>query len=263
MTARLHPCFPSLSSHRAPDSLRALTQGLSSVYFALSWKTPRPSPRLRTHLPIDAVAHRTIGFTGGLSTMPMLNAHLVPNRSAHLPPQSLMTSTYSAVKKRVWEALLDDWSRLFTLRAYYAHPTALHPQPFMGLSKFMARRILQMSAGKSYLGAHPSRRAPEADTSCPRCGLGPETFEQAILGCPFRQGARSRILHGVTDVGHEAPLWSSLPLLKRLATYISVTATAFPPTMVPATAPPSSPPFPLSPPILPRTVFGVFSLAKA
>jgi len=43
-TVRLHRSFPSLSAHRAHDSLRALTRGLSSVYLPLHWKTPRPVP---------------------------------------------------------------------------------------------------------------------------------------------------------------------------------------------------------------------------
>jgi len=44
-TARLHTSFLSLSVHRAPDSSRALTRGLSSVYLPLHWGTPRPVPR--------------------------------------------------------------------------------------------------------------------------------------------------------------------------------------------------------------------------
>jgi len=76
-TARLHPSFPSLSMHWAPDSSRALTRGLSSVYLPLHWKTPRPVPPIRNHLPVDAVAHRTIPFTLGLTRMPMINSHLV------------------------------------------------------------------------------------------------------------------------------------------------------------------------------------------
>jgi len=260
---RLHPSFPSLSSYRASDGSRARTRGLSSVYLPLSWKTPRPSPSLQNHLPIDAVAHRTIAFTGGLSRMPMINAHLVPQVLPNLPTQSPMESTYSALKTRVREALIEDWSRLFPPPAYYHHPPALHPRPFMGLGKFIPGRIYQMRAVKSYLAAHPSWRAPEADTSCPHCGLERESFEHAILTCPSRQGAHARLLHGVTDVSHEAPLWSSLPLLKRLATYISVTSTGFLPTMFPPTTPPSSPPCPLSPPNPPLPVFRVFSLAVA
>jgi len=205
-TARLHPSFLSLSVHRARDSSRALTRGLSSVYLPLHWKTPCPVPPLRNHLPVDAVAHRTIPFTLGLSRMPMINTHLVCPTPA-FPPQSLMDSTYSALKKRVREALLVEWGSLFPTPGYYLHPPVLHPRPFMGLNKFVAGRIHQMRAGKSCLAAHPTWRSPDAATSCPRCGLEPETFEHAILSCPSRQHSRWRLLHGVTDVGPEAPLW--------------------------------------------------------
>jgi len=211
--ARLHPSFPSLSVHRAPDSSRALTSGLSSVYLPLHWKTPRPVPPLRNDLPVDAVAHRTIPFTLGLSRMPMINSQLMCPTPI-LPPQSLMDSTYSTLKKRVREALLEEWASLFPTPGDYLHPPALHPRPFMGLSKFVAGRIHQMRAGKGYLAALRTWRSPDVDTSCPGSGLEPETFEHAILSCPSRQYSRSRLLHGVTDVDSEGPLWSSLPLLK-------------------------------------------------
>ena len=45
--------------------------------------------------------------------MPMINADLVPRATPNLPPQYVMGSTYSALKKRVREALIEDWSRLF------------------------------------------------------------------------------------------------------------------------------------------------------
>jgi len=154
-TARLHPSFPSLSVHPAPDSSRALTRGLSSVYLPLHWKTPRPVRLLRNHLPVDAVAHRTIPFTLGLSRMPMINSQLVCSTPI-LPPQSLMESTYSALKKRTREALLGEWASLFPMPGYYLHPPVLYPRPFMCLSKFVAGRIHQMRAGKSYLAAHPT-----------------------------------------------------------------------------------------------------------
>jgi len=239
-TARLQLFFPLLSVYRAPDSSRAITRGRSSVYLPLHWKTPRPVPPMRNHLLVDGVAHRTIPFTTGLSRVPMINSHLVCPTPT-LPPQSLMDNTYSALKKRVRETLLVEWASLFLTLGYYLHPPALSPRPFMGLGRSVAGRIHQMRAGKSYLAAHPTWRSPDAHTSCPRCGLVPETFEHAILSCPSRQHSRSRLLHRVTDVGPEAPLWSSLPLLKRLATFIGVTSTGFPPTMFPPTTPPSSP----------------------
>ena len=57
-------------------------------------------PPIRNHLPVDAVAHRTIPFTLGLSKMPMINSHLV-FAAPSLPSQSLMDNTYSALKKRI------------------------------------------------------------------------------------------------------------------------------------------------------------------
>ena len=191
----------------------------------------------------------------------MINSHLVASAPSTLP-RSLMDSTYSALKRRVREALLTKWPDLLPTPGYYHHLPTLHPRPFMGLGKFIAGRIYQMRAGKSYLAAHPTWRPPDADTSCPRCGLEPETLEHAILTCPSRQGARSRLLHGVSSVGQDTPLWSSLPLRKRLATFISVTSTGFPPTMVPPDTPPSSPPLPLSPLTVPPAAFRVFSLAE-
>jgi len=108
-TARLHPSFSSLSVYRGPDSSRAITRGLSSVYLPLHWKTPRPVSPIRYHLPVDEVAHRTIPFTLGLSRMPMINSHLVCPTPT-LPPQSLMDNTFSALKKRVRENLLVEWA---------------------------------------------------------------------------------------------------------------------------------------------------------
>jgi len=191
----------------------------------------------------------------------MINSHLACTTPS-LPPRSLMDNTYSALKKRVREALLAEWASQFPTPSYYRHRPALAPRPFMGLGKFVAGRIHQMRARKSYLAAHPTWRSPEADTSCPRCGLEPATFEHAILSCPSRQQSRSRLLHGVTSVDPEAPLWNSLPLLKSLATFIGVTSTGFPPTMFPPTTPPSSHPVSLSPPRVPPPVFRVFSLAE-
>ena len=262
-TVRLHTSFPSVSPQQAHDPSRALIRGLSSVYLPLHWKTPRPVPPLRNHLPVDAVAHRTIPFIHGLSRMPMpvINSHLVSLAPSTLP-RSLMDNTYSALKKKVREALLAQWPDFLPTPGYYHHLPALNPRPFMGLCKIIAGRIHQMRAGKSYLAAHPTWRSPDADTSCPRCGLEPETFEHAILTCPSRQGARSRLLHAVSSVSQDAPLWSSLPLLKSLATFISATSTGFPPSIFRPDTPPSSHPLPLSPPAVPPPVFRVFSLAE-
>jgi len=178
------------------------------------------------------------------------------------PPVSLMNNTYSTLKKRVRESLLNKWAHLFPMPGYYHHPSALNTRPFMGLGKFVAGCVHQMRAGKSYMAAHPTGRSPDADTCCPRCGLEPATFEHAILSCPSGQRARTRLLHGGTGLCHGNPLWTSAPLLKSLATFICVTSMGFPPIMFPPTTPPSTPPLPLSPPRVPPPVFHIFSLAE-
>jgi len=260
-TARLHRSLPSISGHRVPDSSSALTRGLKSVYLPLNWKTPRPVPPIMNHLPVDSIANRTICFTHGLSKMPMINSHLFAPALALATP-SLMDNAYSTLKKRVREALLNEWASLFPTPGYYLHPSALNPQPFMGLSKFMAGRIHQRRAGKSYLAAHPTGRLLDADRSCHCCSLEPETFDHAILSCPSRQNDRSSVLQGVTHSGHKTPLWTALPLLQSIATLNSMGPTGFPPEMFPPGMPPSSAPLYLSPLTVPPPVFRVFSLAQ-
>jgi len=170
----------------------------------------------------------------------------------------MVAYTSRIIMQAIPTRVITEWAALFHTLGYYLHPPALSPRPFMCLGKFIAGRIHQMRAGKGYLAAHPTWRSPDADTSCLRCGWEPESFENAILSCPSRQHSRSCLLHGITDVGPEAPLWISLPLLKRLATFIGVTSTGFPPTMFPPTTPPSSPTFSLSPPRVPPRSFVFF-----
>ena len=110
----------------------------------------------------------------------------------------------------------------------YPYRPSLRPHPFMGLNKFTAGRLHQMRSGKSCLRAHPSLNDHDIPTTCPRCDEAPETFEHAILRCPQKEPARTRHLQGVSDISPDAPLWSSSPLLRALAQFISSTATAFP-----------------------------------
>jgi len=260
-TAHLYPSFPSLSAYWTHDS-RGPSPGSSSLCTFPFRRQPRDSlPPIRNHLPVDAVAHKTLPLTPRLSRMPMINSHLVSPALA-VPPQSLMDNTYSVLKKRVRELLLAEGSRFFPAPGHYYHSHTVNQRPFIGLTKIIAGRIHQMRAGKSCLAAHPTGRSPEANTSCHRCGLEHETFEHTILTSPFRQGARTRLLHPVVSVSHQAPLWSSLSLLKRLATSISVTSTGSPPTMFLPTTRPSSPSLSLSPLSVPRQAFRTFSLAE-
>ena len=236
-SARLCRSFPTLLKARAPDSHRALCTRLDPNVMPLNWKTPLRSPPVRTHLPVDALAHLTIPLLEGLSYAPLINSTLLPDLPA-LPSDEIMTNAYRALKRRAQSLMMEHW-RSLPLPDYYPYPLQLSPHPFMGLGKFMAGRIHQMRSLKSYLAAHPSWFNAHESTLCPLCGEVPETFSHAILRCPAKASARARHLQGVSSVDQDAPLWSSSSLLISLAAFIKATGTAFPPDML--SAPPSSP----------------------
>ena len=109
--ARLPASFPSLSSFRALDSTRHLTKGLSSYYLPLDWRTPVPSPPMRKHLPIDALAHLTIPLSEGLSRFPLV-LKTPPPPGENIPPPLLMSRTYKALKVRSQLLMMKEWDSL-------------------------------------------------------------------------------------------------------------------------------------------------------
>jgi len=88
-----------------------------------------------------------------------------------------------------------------------------------------------MRSGKRYLRAHPAWD-DDRPTTCPRCNEAPETIQHAVLFCPTREPARNRHLQGVSDLGPDAPIWSSASRLAGLARFMRSTLTAFPPGML-------------------------------
>ena len=109
--ARLPSSFPSLSSFRALDSTRHLTKGLSSYYLPLHWRTPVPSPPMRKHLLIDALAHLTIPLSEGLSRFPLV-LKAPPPPGENIPPPLLMAHTYKALKVRSQLLMMKEWNSL-------------------------------------------------------------------------------------------------------------------------------------------------------
>jgi len=126
---------------------------------------------------------------------------------------------------------MKEWEEAAPDPARFPYRPSLKPHRFMGLNKFTAGRLHQMRSGKTYLRAHPSWNDGYTLTTYPRCDEAPETFEQAILHCPAKGPARTRHLQCVSNIGPDAPVWSSAPLLGALSHFISSTATAFPPGM--------------------------------
>ena len=247
--ARLPFSFPSLLVFRAQDSSRHLARGLSSVYLPLDWHSKVPSPPIRKHLPIDAMADLVIPLMDGLSRLPLV-LHAPPPPGADIPPPQLMLKTYLALKRRARDALLADWTTLHPTPDYYLYQPRLTPHLFIGLDKFVAGRIHQMRAGKSYLAADPSWWSELPNPTCPRCASAQETFPHAILHCPQKNRERSLLLGEVASLDEGSPPWTTNHLIRALGQFITATHTGFPPEMYPH----SPPPFPslsLSPPTAP------------
>ena len=229
-SASLCGSFPSLLKFCAPDSHRSLCTRLDPNDMTLYWKTPRPAPATRTHLLVVAMAHLTLPLLEGLSFASLINSSLLPDLPPP-PPDSVMKAAYSSLKAKARLLILEAWGLEHPPPPYYSFHLWLTPHTFMGLGKFMAGRIHQMRAQKSYHAAHPSWSSPDASRLCPLCGEEQETFSHAVLCCPGKAAAWSRHLHGLTSVSPHTPLWFSVSLLSSLAAYIRATATNYPPDM--------------------------------
>src|SRR5205807_5822067 len=151
--ARLCRSFPSMQRLRAPDSHRSLCTKLQPNVMPLNWRTPLPRPPVRTHLPVDALAHLTLPLLEGLSFAPLFPAHLLP-REGGLPPVDVMTAAYIRLQGRSRRLLLEDWKRLAPPPDYYSCPLRLSPHPLTGPATFMACRNQQLRRSEEHLVAH-------------------------------------------------------------------------------------------------------------
>jgi len=229
-TARLPKSVPTFSPHCAALIPRGKITSQPYLFFNLDWRSAQDktkNPRYR-HNAITALANAAAPLVHDVSTLPPISLHL----RVYLPPTPGVVPSYTRLKLRAKQLSLSDWSAT-PAPTYYPYPPSTRPHPFMGLGKFVAGRRHQMRSGKSYLAAHRSWDNADADTSCPLCSRAPQTFEHAILSCPSSAHQRSRLLHGVSDLAPEAPIWSDQQLLIALAESIRTTATGFPPEMPP------------------------------
>jgi len=224
-TARLPPSEQTPSLHRHSPDHMSLSAKNACSRLPLPWLQPRAPSKNRAHLPLDALPHSMLFILGpgGFEPLPVTSQHLLCEQYPAPPP----CRSYPQLKLQCRSLLIKEWEEAAPDPARYPYRPSLRPHPFMGLNKFTAGCLHQMRSGKSYLRGHPSR-SDEAPTTCPNCDEAPETFEHAILQCSTKGAARARHLQGVSDIGPDAPVWSSVPLLGALSRFISSTATAFP-----------------------------------
>jgi len=158
----------------------------------------------------------------GLAPLPVTSKHLL----CETYPATVLGRSYPQLKRLCHDLLMKEWEDRSSDSNRYLYRPLLKPHPFMGLNKFDAGRLHETQSGKSYLCAHPAWD-DDRPTTCPRCNQAPENLEHS-LSCPAREPARTRPLQGVSDLGPDAPVWSSASLLAALARFMRSILTAFP-----------------------------------
>ena len=141
--ARLGRSFPTLLEARALDSYRSLCTHLPPNVTPLNWRTPRPSPPVWSHLPVDSQAHLTLTLPERLTFALMINSLLLPELLPLLD-DATMSAARRALQRKARSLMIHHWRSFSPAPAYYTFPLSLSPYPFMGLRKFLAGRIHQM-----------------------------------------------------------------------------------------------------------------------
>jgi hypothetical protein len=154
--------------------------------------------------------------------------------NARLPARRGFSSThpavtYASIKASIITQAQKDWASIpltsesYPYKNHSSLPLTLH------LPKFLAGRILQMRAGRSYLAGQTSWYNHDSPRTCPRCDNNEEeTFTHAILTCPAKSSERDALIPDILTVDEMAPLWKSSELLYKLASFIRATRTNFP-----------------------------------
>ena len=234
--ARLPDSVPSFDPGRSADDHRFLLRGSRKAIHITSWD--RPAVNSAKHLPLDALCHLVHDLIRDIPVLP-----LTPSSQSVASAGREPSTSFAAIRATLEPLLLADW--IATARpppAQYLFDPALSPHAFTGLPRFIGGRIHQMRSGASYLAAHSSWWNCTDSKLCPFCEEDEESFPHAVLHCPAKCLPRLANLSGIDDLGPDAPLWSSVPLLRGLAEYLYATRTGFPPAMQYCRAIPSSPP---------------------
>lgn len=153
--------FPAVTSFRVPDIFQLLStfqKNPAQLQTSPLGGAP-PSPRLKTHLPLEALAYGLLPLVQASISFPVTPTHLLPHDICPAPHAG---PAYRALKRAPPH--------------YYRFPLLLLPYPFTDLRKLIAKRIHQIRAKKRYLAAHPfwvSDHSP----MCPRCAQADEDLE--------------------------------------------------------------------------------------
>ena len=218
--------MPTWDQGRSTDDHRCLLRGSSKAVQLTIWL--RPAVHSTKHLPLDSICLKISELIAEIPFLPLASTDLLP-----LPLSREPSVTYQALRAPLEQLLLADWLSISTLVPLsYLYSICLTPHALTGLPRFICGRIHQIRTGASHLAAHISWSNRDASTLCPFCEEDDESFQHTILLCPAKALSRLTHLSGVDDIGPDAPLWLSVPLLRGLAEYLYSTQAGFPPAML-------------------------------
>jgi len=217
---------PTWDQGRSGDNHRFLLRGSSKAVHLTSWLGP--AVKSAKQLLLDSLCHEVSDLIEEISILQLASTDLVA-----LPLLRVPSVTYQALRSSLIQSLLADWLDISPpVPSFYAYGGCLTPHAFTGLPQFICGRIYQMRSGASYLAAHISLRKTDSSTLCPFCEEDDESFQHAILHCPAKAHHRLTHLSGVDGIGHDSPLWLSVPLLRGLAEYLNASRAGFAPAML-------------------------------
>ena len=218
--------MPTWDQGRSADDHRFLLRGSSKAVHLTSWLGLAVNSS--KHLPLDSLCHQVTDLIEEISILPLASTDLVAHLRSRVP-----SLTYQALITPLIQSPLTDWLETSPpVPLSYPYSASLTPHAFTGLPRFICGRIHQMRTGASHLAAHVSWRNRNSSTLCPFCEEHDESFQHEILLCPAKAQPCLTHLSGVDDIGPDAPLWHSVPLLRGQAEYLYTTRRGFPPAVL-------------------------------
>jgi len=225
-TARIPESVPTWDQGHSADDNCCLIQGSFRAIHLTSWL--RLAVNSAKHLPLDSLCHEVSDLIADIPILPLTSTDLIS-----LPLSREPSITYQALRTPLIQVLLADWLDIsLPVPPSYPYSAWLTPHAFTGLPRVICGCIHQMRTSASHLAAHISWRNRDSCTLCPFCEEDDEFFQHAILLCPAKAQPHLTHLSGVDNIGPNAPLWLSVPLLRWLAEYLYTTRMGYPPAML-------------------------------
>ena len=196
-TAMLPQSFPLKRDHR-PEMNRGATFDMNKSGMRPKVWSSTCATTFQTRLPIEEFAARA------LKMLPVGQMPVRPTRLLQVTPED--AEGHFNVRATVRKIMHQKWVDELYLQYYEYRPPYRECWNFMTLPKFMARRVNQMRANKSYLNAQTDWSNQDRDHTCPRCGQESETFLH-VVQCPSLEGDRRGKNMQTFNIALDLGLW--------------------------------------------------------